>query len=169
MCNLLHNGPARLQRFLLGCLIWSHCNVRSQEDIEMNKEKICEVVCRLYRRDSVGLHSLWRLCERLWNLISLSKTLLFFHVADFNSAAEKICGVVHCVNYTMDFPFKWMGHGIKSDFKAEFPEQNTLPIPFHLNIPLHMDCTPLSFLSLQCPWIFVYKICHFWWQEQRCM
>lgn len=44
---------------------------------------------------------------------------VFFRVMDSKSAAEQICGVVHYVNYTADFPFR-MGGGMKSDFDTEF-------------------------------------------------
>lgn len=52
---------------------------------------------------------------------NLHVTFFFFRVMDFKSVAERICGIVHYANYTVDFPFKWMGSGMQSDFDAELP------------------------------------------------
>lgn len=78
-----------------------------------------------------------------------SDVSLFF----FLQCGFEIHGVVHIVNYTADFPSKWMGCGMQSDIDAEFP--CGVHGQFHVKIraytyPTRAICDKLFFNHLPC-------------------
>lgn len=52
-------------------------------------------------------------------LVRVSSVWFRFCIQDLQRRGFQICGIGHYVNDTADFPFKWMGSGMRSDFYAE--------------------------------------------------
>lgn len=83
-------------------------------------------------RECVGTSCCPQSTSDLWGINSRSASSLF--------TQTQWLGVVHYVKYIADFPFIWMGSGIRSDFDAEFRRQN----PSTIKTPLFMGSSLMA-------------------------